>query len=396
MRRFTVLLVLNHLAVLGCNSSGAPDEPALSTSTDAGTGSDVDAGTDSDAAVTATGELGVAIDALFTDAEASDTFSGSVVVVDDGKIVLEKGYGSADRTSGRKNDADTIFRVGSVSKQFTATAVLLLASEGRLALTDPVSKYFPSYPLASLTRGGVEVTVHHLLSQTSGLPDPGATPAFADIVWKRAMEPAEQIGFVHDLPLVAEPDSQFSYLNYNYLLAALIVEQISGQSYEAFLKERFFTPLGMSSSGTHLASSDAGRAAIGYFRDGDELKSFATYPGFRDHDVSVAFGAGQVYSTVRDLVLWDRALAGETLLPPAQRDVLFAPNLKNYGYGWVSQKVDGVSVAWHNGALSPLGFTSLVVRVPSKDRFVAYLANRDVQLLDPLGIESAVIARSAK
>lgn len=394
MRRSILLVVLNHLAVLGCSASGTPAGPAISAASDAGTATDVGAGNDS--GVAAVSELGVAIDALFTDAEASDTFSGSVVVVDEGKIVLEKGYGSADRKSGRSNDVDTIFRVGSVSKQFTAAAVLLLASEGKLALTDPVSKYFPSYPQANLTLGGVEVTLHHLLSQTSGLPNPGATPAFAEVVWKRAMEPAEQIGFVQDLPLVAKPGSQFSYLNYNYLLAALVVEQISGQSYETFLKERFFAPLGMSASGTHLASSDARRAAVGYFQDGDELQSFATYPGFGDRDVSVAFGAGQIYSTVRDLVLWDRALVGEALLPAAQRDALFAPNLKSYGYGWVNQKVNGVSVAWHNGALSPLGFTSLIVRVPSKDRFVAYLANRDVQLLDPLGIESAVIARSAQ
>ena len=336
--------------------------------------------------------LADAIDALFTDAEAKDAFSGSVVVVDGGKTVLEKGFGAADRASKRKNAPDTIFRIGSISKQFTASAILALVKDGKLKLTDPVSKFFPDYPTANLVEDGTEVTLHHLLSQTSGLPDPGGTTPFKKAVWKKVIAPSEQVDFVKALPLVRKPGSAFEYLNYNFLLAAMIVEKASGQTYESFLRQRFFEPLGMKDTGTLLPSSQAPRAALGYYEDGGELISFADDPIFKDSDVSFAFGSGQIYSTVQDLARWDRALTGEAVLPKAQLDLLFAPNLEQYGYGWVIQKKAGITVQWHNGALSPLGFTALIVRVPAKDRFVGYLANMDIDRIQPFEAKVAALA----
>ncbi len=347
-----------------------------------------------DDAATPSSALADAVDALFTDAETNDAFSGSVIVVDGGKRVLEKGYGFADRTTKRKNAPDTLFRIGSVSKQFTATAILALVEDGKLALTDPLSKFFPDYPRENLAMDGEAVTIHHLLSHTSGLPDPSGTPSFKNAAWRRPIAPTEQVTFAKTLPLVRKPGSAFQYLNYNFLLAALIVEQISARPYETLLRQRFFEPLGMKDSGTVLPASETGRAAVGYAAESKgAFVALSDNPTFnKDPDVTLAFGSGQVYSTVRDLALWDRALAGETVLKPAVRDLLFTPNSDDYGYGWVIRKNADVTMAWHNGALSPLGFTALIVRVPAKDRFVAYLSNFDLPLTQPFEAKVASLA----
>jgi CubicO group peptidase (beta-lactamase class C family) len=338
--------------------------------------------------------LADAVDALFEAAAAKDAFSGSVIVVDGGKEVLAKGYGSADRKTKRKNAPDTIFRIGSVSKQFAASAVLALVQDGKLALTDPVSKYFPEYPKENLTKDGLEVTLHHLISHTSGLPDPRGTAAFKRAVWNRVIAPSEQVGFAKALPLVDKPGAAFAYLNFNFLLAALVVEKVSGQPYESFVHKRFFEPLGMKDTGTLLPAGVSDRAALGYYDDSGELATMMDDASFKDRDVSFAFGSGQIYSTVKDLARWDRALTSDATLAAAQRDLLFKPNLDDYGYGWVIQKKNGVTFEWHNGAISPLGFTALVVRVRSKDRFVAYLANLDLELVQPF--EAKVMALAVK
>ncbi len=392
----SVLLAVGVSAGAGVACSSTTLEPAAPTApidtSDAAPPANDDASIDA-APPKTPNALADGIDALFTDAAAKDVFSGTVIVVDGGHQVLAKGYGLADRTTKRANTPDTILRIGSMSKQFAATAVLALVADGKLALTDPVSKFFPDYPAANLVMDGVAVTIHHLLSHTSGLPDPASTTAFKQAIWRRPIDPSEQVGFVQALPLVAKPGTTFAYLNFNFLVAALIVEKTAGVPYESFLKTRFFGPLGMKDTGTVLPAGDASRAALGYADLGSGmLTSFSQDPSFKDPDVTVAFGAGQVYSTIGDLALWDRALTGVAVLPAAQRDLLFTPNLASYGYGWVIEKKNNVSFEWHNGALSPVGFASYMIRVPSKDRFVAYLANRDIAGIEPFETKVEALA----
>lgn len=333
--------------------------------------------------------LAEALDDIVGRAAKKDAFAGTLIVVDGGKEVLAKAYGNANRDAAKANALDTIFRVGSISKQFTASAVLALVADGQAALTDPVSKYFPDYPKENLAKDGVEVTLHHLISHTSGLPDPRGTSAFKSVAWKRPIAPSEQVGWVQALPMKNTPGTAYEYLNYNFLLAAMVVEKVSGQSYEAFLKARFFEPLGMKDTGTVIPSALSSRSATGYYDSDGELLTFFDSPTYKDPDVTLVFGSGQVYSTVGDLARWDRALLGDKVLPAAQRDLLFKPNLDDYAYGWVVQKRAGVTYEWHNGALSPLGFSSFMVRVPSKDRFVAYLSNIDIARVQPL--ESKIV-----
>lgn len=333
--------------------------------------------------------LAEGIDDMVQRAANKEAFAGTVIVVDGGKQVLAKAYGNANRAESKANALDTIFRVGSVSKQFTATALLALVADGKVALTDPVSKYFTDYPVENLTMDGATVTLHHLISHTSGLPDPRGTTSFKSVAWKRPIAPSEQVGWAKTLPLKNKPGAAYEYLNYNFLLAALVVEKVSGQSYEAFLKARFFDPLGMKDTGTVLPSTLSSRFATGYYDNKGELLAFSDDPAYKDPDVTLAFGSGQIYSTVSDLARWDRALFSDKVLPAAQRDLLFEPNLGDYGYGWVIQKRAGVTYEWHNGALSPLGFSAFIVRVPSKDRFVAYLSNIDIARVEPL--ESKIV-----
>lgn len=325
------------------------------------------------------------VDRILSKAAASDAFSGSAIVVDGGKTVLVKGYGLRDRSGESANAGDTIFRVGSISKQFTASAVLALAAEGKLAVTDPLSKWFPSYPKENLSKDGEEVTLHHLLTHTSGLGDARGTKFFSQTAWRRPITPDEVIAEGQLLPMVAKPGTAYAYLNYGYLLLARIVEKASGKSYEAFLQDRFFTPLEMNDTGTILPEAKKTRAAIGYERsaDGQTFTSFADDPSFRDVDVTLSFGSGQIYSTVLDLAKWDRALVTEQALGAAQKAMLFQPFLAEYAYGWVVEKKSGIDVQWHNGALAPLSFTSFMMRIPSKDRFVAYLSNFDLDTISP-------------
>jgi CubicO group peptidase (beta-lactamase class C family) len=323
-------------------------------------------------------ELATKLEAFFDEATQAGKFTGTVIAIDHGKTVLSKSFGQADRKANVPNAEDTIFRIGSLSKQFTASAILALAKDGKLAVTDPVSKFFPEYPKANLTKDGTEVTLHHLLSQTSGLPNPEATEFFKTHAWFQRIEPAQLIDAIKDTPLVTQPGTTWAYLNYNYFLLGLVVERVSGMSYEAFLETRYFESLGMTDTGTIMRGEKKSREAIGYFRLEDgTFVTLADEPTFIDRDLTLVFGSGQVYTTLPDLVRWDRALAAGKI---AGQEQLFQPNLANYGYGWVI--ADGF--VWHNGALSPLGFSSLMARVPSKDRMVAYLSNLDIGVTAPL------------
>jgi D-alanyl-D-alanine carboxypeptidase len=380
-------LLLTASLVYGCGSSGDKTPAAPETQ--------AEEIADAAAPPPAPNPLAVAADALFSTAFDDGTFAGSVVVVDGGEIVLQKAYGLADRKRELPNVVDTIYRVGSVSKQFTAAAVLALAEDGALDVSDPVAKYFPEYPEESLEKGGVKATLHHLLTHTSGLGDAQTTEYFKKNAWFELIDPATLLEAAAELPMVTTPGTSFAYSNWGYYLLALVVERVSGTSYEAFLRERFFAPLGMSDTGTLLPVEKAARAALGYDeKSGGKLTTMSDQPWFKDRDLSLVFGSGQIYSTVTDLARWDRALAsGEAL--PAKGALLFQPALAKYGYGWVVEKKGDVEVAWHNGALAPLGFTALAVRVPSKDRFVAYLANLDVDLVQP-ALETKVIALAAR
>lgn len=397
MRRRSFLLSLSSLSLIACAGSApnpTPHDPAAGNEPQGPAPKD----TGNEHAPTPPNELAVAADDLFTKATADGQFSGSIVVVDAGKTVLEKSYGLADRDAKKANANDGIYRLGSVTKQFTAAAVLALAEDGKLSVDDAVTKHLTELPKESFSKDGVDVTLHHLLSHTSGIGDARSTPWFREHAWFSTIDPKEYLAVGMQLPMRRKPGTKFEYNNWAYYLLALVVERASGKTFAAFMKERFFDRFAMNDTAVLRSSFSAAQDARiphGYAdqdKDG-ELTTLDDNRRFVDRDMTMSLGSGQILSSLADLVKWDRALAAKKVLPKLQ-DQLFANVMDDYGYGWAVETKNGVAVQWHNGALSPLGFTALIVRVPSKDRFVAYLANLDLPLVQP--IESKVIALAVR
>ena len=311
-------------------------------------------------------DLASRLDALVADEVADARFAGSVLVARGDAVLLAKGYGLADRSRGVPNTPRTTYRIGSLTKQFTALAVMQLQEAGRLAVDDPITAHLPDYPTPA--KDGVPITLHHLLSHTSGVPD---LFRFASPMDQAAWPATPQdlaYGIARDHGLDFVPGTAWAYSNTGYLLLGLVVERAAGQPYAAYLRDHIFAPLGMRASGFEAAGDARPCPAAGYL------------PGFGDVDVSaltrldIAFAAGGMHSTVEDLYRWDRALSAERLASEASLQRLFGPVAEGYGYGWDSGEVAGRRTVEHNGEID--GFASSILRVVDDGVLVVVLANR--------------------
>lgn len=275
------------------------------------------------------------LDELLAQWTRDGTFTGSVLIAQDGVVFLNEGYGLADRAQGIPNTPQTRFRLGSISKQFTAMAILILQLQGKLNVQDPICNYIANCPAA-----WQDITIHQLLTHTSGL-----SPRLDDIVVNAARDPeappdpAYFIEISGDVPLETRPGEQFAYSNHGYNLLAHIIEQVSGHSYARFLEENIFTPLNMRDSGYEDSSSGV---AAGYtYRYAKDAVEYV--------QLDISNGEGQLYSTTVDLLLWDQALYTDQLLPQAELEPMFerfVPRtdevpLFGYGYGWLVTKLLG-------------------------------------------------------
>lgn len=331
-------------------------------------------------ATRAPGDLGVDVAGLtaklpaFIDSvslgDPNRSFNGYVLVAQHDQPIFSRAYGFADRVRSAPATADTSFRIGSVTKQFTATAILKLEQEGKLAVNDPISKYLPEYPAP-----GREITLHQLLTHTSGIPDLLADP---EVQAREAQRytPAELLAVFWNKPLEFPAGSRFAYSNSNYDVLGAIIERVSGRPYAQFLAEELFAPAGM----TRTVVGDAegtGDRAEGYQLDGDKL--VATDP----IDMSGPYAAGGVRSTAADLVRWHRALSGDAILNAASRAKLYAPALNDYAYAWVVKTIRGHTAVWHNGGIE--GFSTVYWRVPDADLVVVVWSNVLEVSADPIG-----------
>ncbi len=291
----------------------------------------------------------------------------SLLVLKDGKPVLRRAYGDADLEAGVAATPATDYRLASVSKQFTAAAILLLAEDGKLKLDDPIRRWLPSLPASD--QG---ITIHHLLSHSSGLIDyedlipPGTTRQLGDSDVLRMLSAETRTYFA--------PGSSYRYSNSGYVLLGLIVERASGQRLPAFLRQRIFKPLHMDH--TLLREPDGpqpSHRAYGYSEeDGHWVRT--------DQDLTSATrGDGGIYSSIDDLAKWDAALYDHRLLKDASRQLAFTAQNKvtgeddvdAYGYGW---RIHG-DVLWHSG--ESIGFRNVIVRWPQQHVTVILLSNRD-------------------
>jgi D-alanyl-D-alanine carboxypeptidase len=297
-------------------------------------------------------------------------FSGSVLVARDGREVFAQGYGLADRARGEAVTADTRFDIGSLSKQFTAAAILRLESEGKLSVHDPVSRYLPEYPRPA----GDQITLHHLLTHTSGLPSLGRRGQLENV--KEDCSPRtldELIAFSKDLPLDFAPGAEHRYSNSGYTLLAAVVQRVAGVPFDDYLRTALFEPAGMRATGRILPGDETAGVAVGYTGYAPDVK-----PRDCVH-ASWHTGGGGLHSTARDLLRWDQALAAGRILPPAQLAEFYHPHVQTgragraYAYGWERFAVHGRPVIHHNGGTE--GFIAEFMRFPDDGLLVIVLAN---------------------
>lgn len=293
-------------------------------------------------------------------------FSGSVLIARQGQILLSKGYGLADRAQELPNTPQTRFRIGSLTKQFTAMAILILESQGKLSVADPICNY-----LADCPESWKSITIHHLLTHTSGIPSFTELPGYSNTYGTPSPSP-QTIARFRDLPLDFQPGKGWRYSNSGYILLGSIIEQVSGQSYEEFLQEYIFTPLELQDTGYDHNSSSL---AIGYV---DQYSSMpANYI-----DMSIPYAAGALYSTVEDLYTWEQSLSTEQLVPQKYLDEMFAPQAAiegsegmSYGYGWSIRLDAGQPYMGHTGSIQ--GFSSIITRHPEEQLTIILLSNQE-------------------
>lgn len=313
----------------------------------------------------------------------AERFSGVLLVARDGKVLISKGYGMADVENDVPNTPETKFRIGSLTKQFTAAAILLLQERGKLSVQDSICKYVAPCPVA-----WQPVTIHHLLSHTAGVPDFTGFPDYQ----KTMREPAPVDSLItrfRALPLDFKPGEDWKYSNSGYILLGHVVEKVSGKSYESFLRENIFEPLKMTSTGYDHADEIVKRRARGYAPGPDGSAINASYL-----DMSVPFSAGGLYSTVGDLYLWDQALYGEKILKKSSLDAMFTAVRNDYGYGYRVNKLFNRRHATHGGGIE--GFRTSIDRFPDDRVTVIVLSNYEGANSGRIARDLAAIAFSEK
>lgn len=309
------------------------------------------------------------ITALMTKAHNNEPlgFEGAVLVARNGHVIMKQGYGLADRANNIPNTPKTRFRIASISKQFTALAILMLQEEGKLNVNDPVCDYVPNCP-----ESWQDFKIHHLLTHTTGLFL--EMSAFYDEQFPpKPSTPAQIVARIKDYPPMGfTPGESFYYANDNYQVAGYIVERVSGQTYAAFLQERVFGPLNMKNSGY---TYENGSLAIGY-------PDAVTPPLSDGIDYSLAYAAGGVYSTVEDLYTYIEALKSGRLLSKTSLNAMFGhyieaggsrENPAYYGYGWYRASHNGLEVIGHSGGIP--GYSAQLSLFPNNDVTVVVLEN---------------------
>ena len=269
----------------------------------------------------------------------ADAFSGAVLVARDGRILLDQGYGLANREWNIPNDGDVKFRLGSLSKQFTAVAIMLLNQQGKLDLDAPIKTWLPDAPAA-----WDAITPRHLLSHTAGVPNFTAFSDFEAQKTRSATLP-QLIARFRDRPLDFAPGSRFAYSNSGYVLLSAIIEAASAQTYADFVAANLFQPLGMSDSGYDRHDVILPRRASGYAPGADGVVN-ADYV-----DMTIPTGAGALYSTTHDLLKWEQGLFGGRLLNAQSMTALTTPVRNGYAMGLMVSEADGKRLVWHNGAI---------------------------------------------
>ncbi len=310
------------------------------------------------------------IDIHLSDLAANGDFSGSVLLARGDTVLLSKGYGQADEERNLPNTPQTRFRIGSITKQFTAMAILLLHERGKLHVQDSVCRYVPNCPQA-----WQPITIHHLLIHTSGIPDYINSPEFESFIGTPAT-PEQLVARFRNLPLLFAPGDHWKYSNSGYTLLGYIIEHVSRKSYARFLQDNIFDPLQLRNTGYDTNTPQPPEHATGYL-------SAHTKPIYLD--MSEFYAAGALYSTVEDLYRWDQALLAHQLVSEQTLKALFTPSIPcpsggcalssdvGYGYGWFIANESNHRLIYHWGHID--GFRTTNGFYPEDRVIVIALSN---------------------
>lgn len=301
------------------------------------------------------------LDEVASSYTAGNAFMGSVLVASGNEILLDRGYGMADLGWDIPDAPDVKFRLGSLTKQFTATLVLLLQQDGKLRIDDRISKYLPGTP-----KSWQNITLLELLRHTSGIPDFTRDKDFA--TWSQSPRSVEEkLAFFRDRPLHFEPGSSFEYSNSNYEVLGAVIEKVSGEAYGELLRKRIFMPLSMKDSGLDTDELILTKRAQGYKMEQEGL--FLA----RSESMSVPWAAGAIYSTTGDLLRWERGLFSGKVLSEASLSAMTTPGKGNYGLGVYVSEQSGLKVIKHSGRIE--GFSTFLSYVPERRIAVVVLSN---------------------
>lgn len=271
--------------------------------------------------------------------QSNNLFSGAVLISKQSEIIYCEGHGKASYELGVPITSKTKFRIGSITKTFTAVSILQLVDKGLLKLDDRIEKFFPSQ------REGDKITISHLLSHTSGIQNYTENPTMNE--WANVnVSPDEIFQRFSNKELQSSPGTEYSYSNSNYVILGMVIEKITGKSYDSVIKEGIFDPLGMQDSDIEVAFRIVENRSTGY--ELDQSQSLIYSPFF---NTTNAFATGNITSTVSDLHLWDSALYSDKFISPSLKSKMYKPILYNsqYGYGWFIQDTPFGLVALHSG-----------------------------------------------
>jgi CubicO group peptidase (beta-lactamase class C family) len=297
------------------------------------------------------------LDSIITVFHKVNVFNGTVLVAKEGKVVFNKGYGFADAVSKKQNDPNTIFQIGSVTKQFTAAAIMKLQEEKKLSTKDYIGKYFPGL------KGGDSITIHHLLTHRSGLYNYTDDTA----MWYGKLSQEKLIDYINKKSTLFRPGAKMQYNNTGYALLGYLIEKLSGKPYEQYIRNIIFKPLKMSMSGFDFRSLSSPQKATGYYDNGTQ------HIQARFIDSTISYAAGAIFSTTADMLKWSDALLNKKIIKPSSWQQMTTSYAEKYGYGLVIDTTHGEQNIWHNGGLD--GFVSTFYNLPKQKITVVVLSN---------------------
>ena len=334
-------------------------------------------------AQTAFKQLIVDFDKLLTEQFKPSESGCAALVAQKGQVLYKKAFGMADIELNVPMQSDMVFRIGSITKQFTAVCILQLMEQGKLGLQDEITKFIPDYPTQAH-----KITIEHLLTHTSGIMSYTGMKNFQDII-RKDMKPEEIIDFFKNQPMEFAPGSKWNYSNSGYFLLGYIIEKVSGKTYPQYLEENIFKPLGMTNSFYGSNNKIIRNRASGY-QPGNE--------GTVNADImsmTIPYAAGSIQSTVEDLYKWHQALHAYKVVKKENLEKAFTEYKltdgkgTHYGYGWSLSKIQGSLTIEHGGGIN--GFLTNAIYLPNEDVFVAVFSNSNAKSPTDISVKMAAL-----